>query len=372
VEYDGKYKDGYPDGNGTLSYSNGDVYTDECRAGEKRGKGVMTYANKETYDGEWENNLRHGTGSFTLQNGDVIRGQWIKDKNITLSLLTSRKRAANNPQDNESEAQPAAKRPHLEELQSTNAQLHKNNEELQGQVVTKDKVIVEKDEVIKTKDDEIASLKTMLQNEVVAKDEVIVVNDEIIKMKDDEFASMKTTMQDEIVAKDKVIAEKDEAIAKKDAELTSLKAKLKKLGQILNESDDGPSNQEDEHDDVHVSESPKAKRPHVELDEEHTKCQICFTKFSTDTNNQDEDIRHLLPVSSESCDHYFCLGCITNQQVSIAEGRNNGRVPKWIECMTCKAKTAFCPSKPRYHRLLIDFLTRAQWYAQPVEVKEED
>ena len=125
-------------------------------------------------------------------------------------------------------------------------------------------------------------------------------------------------------------------------------------------------------DDVRESEPPEAKRLRVELDEEHTTCQICFTKFSTstDTNNQDENIKDLLPVSSESCDHYFCHGCITMQQVSIAEERS-GRVPKWIECMTCKTKTAFCPSKPRYHRLLIDFLTRAQWYDQPVGVKKK-
>jgi hypothetical protein len=245
----------------------------------------------------------------------------------------------------------------LEELQSTIVQLRKQNEELQNQ-------LGKKNEEFTKKDTEFASLKTMLQDEVVAKDKVIVEKDEVIKMKDDELASLKTMLQDEVVAK-------DEAIAKKDAELASLKVKLKKIGQMINESDDGASNQDDKEDDVQVSEASKAKRPHVELDEEHTKCQICFTKFSTDTNNQDKDIRHLLPVSSESCDHYFCHGCITNQQVSIAEGRN-GRVPKWIECMTCKTKTAFCPSKPRYHRLLIDLPTRAEWFARPVEVKEED
>ena len=46
-------------------------------------------------------------------------------------------------------------------------------------------------------------------------------------------------------------------------------------------------------------------------------------------------------------------------------------MPKWLKCMICKEKTSFCPSEPKYHRLLIDLLSRAQRYAA-AKVKEEE
>lgn len=111
----------------------------------------------------------------------------------------------------------------------------------------------------------------------------------------------------------------------------------------------------------------------VELDDEHTKCGICCTKFSTDRNNEDENIRKHLPVlsSSQRCDHWFCHGCIVREQQRVAQ-ENNGKIPKWLRCMYCKEKTAFCPEAPKYHRLLIDLLGRAQTYAATHQVKEED
>ena len=109
----------------------------------------------------------------------------------------------------------------------------------------------------------------------------------------------------------------------------------------------------------------------MELDDEHTKCSICTTKFSSDRDNQDPEIRKHLPVlsSSQRCDHWFCHDCILREQLRIAEA-NNGRVPKWIKCMHCREKTSFNPAEPKYHRLLIDLLARAQKYAA-AQVKNE-
>ena len=109
----------------------------------------------------------------------------------------------------------------------------------------------------------------------------------------------------------------------------------------------------------------------VELDDEHTKCSICFTKFSTDTDNKDPEIRKHLPVlsSSQRCDHWFCHGCILKEQLRVAE-ENNGKLPKWLKCMRCREKTSFNPAEPKYHRLLIDLLGRANDYAA-AKVKEE-
>ena len=110
----------------------------------------------------------------------------------------------------------------------------------------------------------------------------------------------------------------------------------------------------------------------VELNEEHTKCSICLTKFSSDRDNKDPEIRKHLPVlsSSQRCDHWFCHGCVLREQLRVAE-ENNGKVPKWIKCMHCREKTSFNPAEPKYHRLLIDLLARAQKYAA-VQVKNED
>ena len=58
----------------------------------------------------------------------------------------------------------------------------------------------------------------------------------------------------------------------------------------------------------------------------------------------------------------FCHGCVLREQQRVA-GNNNGRVPKWLKCMTCRENTSFRPDEPKYHRLLIDLLGRAQQYA---------
>ena len=110
----------------------------------------------------------------------------------------------------------------------------------------------------------------------------------------------------------------------------------------------------------------------VELDDEHTKCGICVTKFSSDRDNKETEIMKHLPVlsSSQRCDHWFCHGCIQREQVRVAE-ENNGKVPKWLKCMHCREKTSFNPAEPKYHRLLIDLLARAQKYAA-AQVKTEE
>ncbi|EJK52449.1 hypothetical protein THAOC_28271, partial [Thalassiosira oceanica] len=65
----------------------------------------------------------------------------------------------------------------------------------------------------------------------------------------------------------------------------------------------------------------------------------------------------------------FCHGCVLREQQRVAED-NNGRVPKWLKCMACREKTSFRPDEPKYHRLLIDLLGRAQQYAS-YQLKQE-
>lgn len=65
----------------------------------------------------------------------------------------------------------------------------------------------------------------------------------------------------------------------------------------------------------------------------------------------------------------FVTVVFLKQQAAIAE-ENDGKVPKWIPCMVCRRKTAFCPSEPKYHRMLIDILKQAKW-TDVAEVEEE-
>ena len=67
----------------------------------------------------------------------------------------------------------------------------------------------------------------------------------------------------------------------------------------------------------------------------------------------------------------FCQGCVLREQQRVAEDRN-GRVPKWLRCMACREKTSFRPDEPKYHRLLIDLLGRAQQYASAQIKREHD
>ena len=65
----------------------------------------------------------------------------------------------------------------------------------------------------------------------------------------------------------------------------------------------------------------------------------------------------------------FCHGCVLREQLRVSEN-SEGRVPKWLKCMTCRENTSFRPDEPKYHRLLIDLLGRAHRYAS-AQVKQE-
>jgi len=160
-------------------------------------------------------------------------------------------------------------------------------------------------------------------------------------------------------------------LSEKEEEIALLKEELKNKNEQITTKDEEISSliavSKRRHTDQH---QPKTLTVHIS--QEYTSCSICLSKYSTDLNSKDDNIRKHLPVisaSSKSCDHYFCHGCILKQQAAIAE-KNDGKVPKWIPCMACRTKTAFCPSEPKYHRMLIDILKQAKW-TDMAQVKEE-
>ena len=236
----------------------------------------------------------------------------------------------------------------------------------------------------------VASMKTDItrkEEEIEKKEQEIKIRDTDIAQRDQETERLKNELADaqkKVVTigqeKDTTIANKDQQlksalqeIAKRDKDIANKNKQLEQLHsikRILNPArDDGgePATKRTRTEDTHN----KAKVKSVPIHSEHTDCGICASKYSADLDNEDDNIRKHLPVlsSSKTCDHYFCHGCVLNQQTAIAE-ENSGRIPKWIPCMVCKTKTAFCPSEPKYHRLLIDILKKAEWVDAP-QVKEE-
>lgn len=95
----------------------------------------------------------------------------------------------------------------------------------------------------------------------------------------------------------------------------------------------------------------------VLLDNDHKECGICLTAFSTKLNSDIEEVKRHLPVLSK-CDHCYCHGCVLAQQEALAE-QNSGEIPEHIPCMKCRKVGAFCPSRPRYHKFLIDLLEQS-------------
>ncbi|GFH57020.1 hypothetical protein CTEN210_13496 [Chaetoceros tenuissimus] len=110
----------------------------------------------------------------------------------------------------------------------------------------------------------------------------------------------------------------------------------------------------------------------VKLLEDEIKCCLCTNKFSTDINSTLPEIRRFLPVLSRAaCPHYFCKGCIEQTQLAAADNAPQNKLPKWLKCMICKRKTAFCPEDPFYHLKLIELLERAR-RLHPIDVKVEE
>ena len=86
-KYVGEITNGEPDGNGTLTYSNGDKYEGEWKDGEPNGQGTFTSPNGMKYIGEFKDGESHGQGTFTF-NGMKYVGEFKNGKNHGQGTLT--------------------------------------------------------------------------------------------------------------------------------------------------------------------------------------------------------------------------------------------------------------------------------------------
>ena len=58
-------------GQGTMTFANGDTYTGGWKDGDRHGQGTMTYPNGDTHTGEWKDDKENGQGTYTYADGTV-------------------------------------------------------------------------------------------------------------------------------------------------------------------------------------------------------------------------------------------------------------------------------------------------------------
>ncbi|MBR1757177.1 MAG: TIR domain-containing protein [Lachnospiraceae bacterium] len=75
--YEGEFRAGQFDGEGTYHYQNGDVYIGQFKNNNRSGFGTMTYANGDRYEGEWKADSSTGNGTFYYKNGHTWKGQFV-------------------------------------------------------------------------------------------------------------------------------------------------------------------------------------------------------------------------------------------------------------------------------------------------------
>ena len=87
-KYIGEWKDGQPNGQGTLIKAIGANYVGEVRNGEPSGQGTETWTNGTWYSGEWRDGKPNGSGTFVFSSGHTLVGEF-KDGNANGRIIFS-------------------------------------------------------------------------------------------------------------------------------------------------------------------------------------------------------------------------------------------------------------------------------------------
>jgi len=74
--YVGGFKTNAKEGQGTYTWSNGASYHGQWLTGKRNGKGVCSYPDGSCFEGKYIDDLRHGLGKVTFPNGDTLEGKW--------------------------------------------------------------------------------------------------------------------------------------------------------------------------------------------------------------------------------------------------------------------------------------------------------
>ena len=63
-------------------WSDGRRYEGEFKNGIKDGEGTFEWPNGKKYIGTWKNNKQHGKGEITLPKGSSKKGEWVNGKRV--------------------------------------------------------------------------------------------------------------------------------------------------------------------------------------------------------------------------------------------------------------------------------------------------
>lgn len=74
--YEGGSLCGRREGEGKLTYANGDIYSGDWRKGQRHGHGDYLWKSKARYTGEYVHNVREGQGTFQFIDNSVYEGEW--------------------------------------------------------------------------------------------------------------------------------------------------------------------------------------------------------------------------------------------------------------------------------------------------------
>lgn len=83
LKFAAEFRNGKPNGQGTVLFPNGDKYVGELKDGTNHGKGTFTWSTPDgvlKYAGEWRDGQRHGRGTLYRPDGSVaLTGTWQND-----------------------------------------------------------------------------------------------------------------------------------------------------------------------------------------------------------------------------------------------------------------------------------------------------
>ena len=76
-KYEGQVENGIPNGQGTITYPDGRKYVGEYKNGKIwNGQGTKTWTNGDMYEGEFKDGLQNGQGTYTWSDGRKYVGEW--------------------------------------------------------------------------------------------------------------------------------------------------------------------------------------------------------------------------------------------------------------------------------------------------------
>jgi hypothetical protein len=80
AEYSGSWECGSMHGQGTHRLHNGDIFTGNFSNGQRTGQGTMTFANGDKYVGSWKDGRMDGLGRYYYVNGQCFEGSFLNGK----------------------------------------------------------------------------------------------------------------------------------------------------------------------------------------------------------------------------------------------------------------------------------------------------